>query len=47
MVQVSTFRDVNGTIKSIREWSMAVFAKDAIQRRAFESIITAFLTNIL
>ena len=35
--------DANGTIKSVREWSMAVFAKDAIQQRAFESIIAAFL----
>jgi hypothetical protein len=35
--------DVNGAAKSVREWSMAVFAKDATQRWAFESIITAFL----
>jgi hypothetical protein len=35
--------DASGAIKSIREWPMAVFAKDAIQRRAFESIIAAFL----
>ena len=35
--------DATGTVKSVREWSLAVFSKDARQRRAFEAITAAFL----
>ena len=43
MMKDVNVKEANGSVRSVREWSMAVFAKDARQRRAFEAITAAFL----
>ena len=43
MMKDVNVKEANGSVRSVREWPMAVFAKDARQRRAFEAITAAFL----